>query len=156
MQPVRDDSNGRDAAILGARIGDWKEIPFWFAEPVVERRVRACHDRASLGLQRPVAGVRTTRWWKGRQKVRQKSWSPQQDCLRHTTVHWQPTAFPRYRNGTWTGSVGPQAKPHINPARTFVYEFVLKESGHFMYTRTPTRNVAEWPWDDGSFIVPSA
>lgn len=46
----------------------------------------------------------------------------------HTTVHWHGMPLPNGMDG-----VGGLTQPHIKPGQTFVYEFVLKRSGTFMY-----------------------
>ena len=46
----------------------------------------------------------------------------------HTTVHWHGMILPSGMDG-----VGGLSQPHIKPGKTFVYEFVLKHSGTFMY-----------------------
>ena len=46
----------------------------------------------------------------------------------HTTVHWHGMVVPSGMDG-----VGGLTQPHINPGKTFVYEFALKNSGTFMY-----------------------
>jgi FtsP/CotA-like multicopper oxidase with cupredoxin domain len=46
----------------------------------------------------------------------------------HTTVHWHGMLVPNGMDG-----VGGLTQPHINPGKTFVYEFLLKKSGTFMY-----------------------
>jgi hypothetical protein len=46
----------------------------------------------------------------------------------HTTVHWHGMLVPNGMDG-----VGGLTQPHIPPGKTFVYEFVLKKSGTFMY-----------------------
>ena len=46
----------------------------------------------------------------------------------HTTVHWHGMLLPNGMDG-----VGGLTQPHINPGKTFVYEFELKRSGTFMY-----------------------
>ncbi|AMN42044.1 multicopper oxidase family protein [Rhodoplanes sp. Z2-YC6860] len=46
----------------------------------------------------------------------------------HTTVHWHGMILPNGMDG-----VGGLTQPHIKPGKTFVYEFVLKRSGTFMY-----------------------
>ena len=46
----------------------------------------------------------------------------------HTTVHWHGVMLPNGMDG-----VGGLTQPHINPGKTFVYEFELKRSGTFMY-----------------------
>lgn len=46
----------------------------------------------------------------------------------HTTVHWHGFVLPNGMDG-----VGGLTQPHIKPGKTFVYEFVVKRSGTFMY-----------------------
>jgi len=46
----------------------------------------------------------------------------------HTTVHWHGMLVPNGMDG-----VGGVTQPHIEPGKTFVYEFELKGSGTFMY-----------------------
>jgi manganese oxidase len=46
----------------------------------------------------------------------------------HTTVHWHGMRLPNGMDG-----VGGVTQPHIDPGKTFVYEFQLKHSGSFMY-----------------------
>ncbi|MBI1203722.1 MAG: multicopper oxidase domain-containing protein [Rhodopseudomonas sp.] len=46
----------------------------------------------------------------------------------HTTVHWHGLLIPNGMDG-----VGGLTQPHIKPGKTFVYEFVMKKSGTFMY-----------------------
>jgi manganese oxidase len=46
----------------------------------------------------------------------------------HTTVHWHGMLVPNGMDG-----VGGLTQPHIKPGQTFVYEFVIKKSGTFMY-----------------------
>jgi manganese oxidase len=46
----------------------------------------------------------------------------------HTTVHWHGLVVPNGMDG-----VGGLTQPQIKPGKTFVYEFVLKQSGTFMY-----------------------
>ena len=46
----------------------------------------------------------------------------------HTTVHWHGMLVPNGMDG-----VGGLTQPHIDPGKTFVYEFDLKRSGSFMY-----------------------
>src|ERR1700729_1966626 len=46
----------------------------------------------------------------------------------HTTVHWHGMLVPNGMDG-----VGGVTQPHIEPGKTFVYEFQLKASGTFMY-----------------------
>ncbi|NNM63542.1 MAG: copper oxidase [Burkholderiales bacterium] len=46
----------------------------------------------------------------------------------HTTVHWHGIILPNGMDG-----VGGLTQPPIKPGQTFVYEFVLRKSGTFMY-----------------------
>ena len=46
----------------------------------------------------------------------------------HTSVHWHGMLVPNGMDG-----VGGLTQPHIPVGKTFVYEFVLKKSGTFMY-----------------------
>ena len=46
----------------------------------------------------------------------------------HTTIHWHGILLPNGMDG-----VGGLTQPHIQPGRTFVYEFEMKKSGTFMY-----------------------
>jgi manganese oxidase len=46
----------------------------------------------------------------------------------HTSVHWHGMLVPNGMDG-----VGGLTQPHIDPGKTFVYEFALKKSGTFMY-----------------------
>jgi FtsP/CotA-like multicopper oxidase with cupredoxin domain len=46
----------------------------------------------------------------------------------HTTVHWHGMLLPSGMDG-----VGGLTQPHIQPGKTFAYEFQLKKSGTFMY-----------------------
>jgi manganese oxidase len=46
----------------------------------------------------------------------------------HTTVHWHGMRLPNGMDG-----VGGLTQPHIEPGKTFVYEFVIQGSGTFMY-----------------------
>src|SRR6202049_933501 len=46
----------------------------------------------------------------------------------HTTVHWHGMLVPNGMDG-----VGGLTQPHINPGKSFVYEFAVNRSGTFMY-----------------------
>ncbi|OJX76876.1 MAG: copper oxidase [Mesorhizobium sp. 65-26] len=46
----------------------------------------------------------------------------------HTTIHWHGMILPSGMDG-----VGGLTQPHIQPGKTFVYEFDLVKSGTFMY-----------------------
>ncbi len=101
--------------------GDWKEFHL-VAEPV----------------QRELAPGMTARLW----GYNGQSPGPTIECVEgdkvrifvtnklpeHTTVHWHGILLPNGMDG-----VGGLTQPHIKPGQTFVYEFVLKRSGTFMY-----------------------
>jgi manganese oxidase len=46
----------------------------------------------------------------------------------HTTMHWHGQRLPNGMDG-----VGGLTQPHIQPGKTFVYEFVARHAGTFMY-----------------------
>jgi len=46
----------------------------------------------------------------------------------HTTIHWHGQRLPNGMDG-----VGGLTQPHIKPGKTFVYEFVARRPGTFMY-----------------------
>ena len=46
----------------------------------------------------------------------------------HTTIHWHGILLPNGMDG-----VGGLTQPHIQPGKTFVYEFQMPKSGTFMY-----------------------
>jgi FtsP/CotA-like multicopper oxidase with cupredoxin domain len=46
----------------------------------------------------------------------------------HTTIHWHGVLLPNGMDG-----VGGLNQPHIQPGKTYVYEFEMKKSGTFMY-----------------------
>ena len=46
----------------------------------------------------------------------------------HTTIHWHGIILPNGMDG-----VGGLTQPHIQPGKTFVYEFRMPKSGTFMY-----------------------
>ncbi|MCA3132946.1 MAG: multicopper oxidase family protein [Betaproteobacteria bacterium] len=46
----------------------------------------------------------------------------------HTTIHWHGLLLPNGMDG-----VGGLTQPQIQPGKTFVYEFVMRKSGTFMY-----------------------
>jgi FtsP/CotA-like multicopper oxidase with cupredoxin domain len=48
--------------------------------------------------------------------------------LEHTTIHWHGILLPSGMDG-----VGGLSQPQIQPGETFVYEFLLRKSGTFMY-----------------------
>ena len=101
--------------------GDWKEFHL-VAEPVV--RELAPGMTANLwgyNGQSPGPTIEAVEGDKVRIFVTNK-------LPEHTTVHWHGMLVPNGMDG-----VGGLSQPHIKPGKTFVYEFVLKSSGTFMY-----------------------
>ena len=101
--------------------GDWKEFHL-VAEPVV--REIAPGMKAHLwgyNGQSPGPTIEAVEGDKVRIFVTNK-------LPEHTTVHWHGMLVPNGMDG-----VGGLTQPHINPGKTFVYEFALKKSGTFMY-----------------------
>jgi FtsP/CotA-like multicopper oxidase with cupredoxin domain len=66
----------------------------------------------------------------------------------HTTVHWHGMLLPNGMDG-----VGGLTQPHIKPGQTFVYEFVLKKSGTFMYHPHADEMVQMAMGMMGSFVI---
>jgi FtsP/CotA-like multicopper oxidase with cupredoxin domain len=66
----------------------------------------------------------------------------------HTTIHWHGMLVPNGMDG-----VGGLTQPHIKPGKTFVYEFVLKKSGTFMYHPHADEMVQMAMGMMGSFVV---
>jgi FtsP/CotA-like multicopper oxidase with cupredoxin domain len=101
--------------------GDWKEFHL-VAEPVV--REFAPGMQAYLwgyNGQSPGPTIEAVEGDKVRIFVTNK-------LPEHTTVHWHGMLVPNGMDG-----VGGLTQPHIDPDKTFVYEFELKRSGSFMY-----------------------
>ena len=101
--------------------GDWKEFHL-VAEPVV--REFAPGMKANLwgyNGQAPGPTIEAVEGDKVRIFVTNK-------LPEHTTVHWHGMLLPNGMDG-----VGGVTQPHIEPGKTFVYEFELKTSGTFMY-----------------------
>jgi manganese oxidase len=101
--------------------GDWKEFHL-VAEPVV----REFSEGMKVHLwgyngQAPGPTIEAVEGDKVRIFVTNK-------LPEHTTVHWHGMILPNGMDG-----VGGLTQPHINPGKTFVYEFALKKSGTFMY-----------------------
>ena len=101
--------------------GDWKEFHL-VAEPVVREFA---------------PGMKVNLWGYNGQTPGPTIEAVEGDKLRifvtnklpeHTTVHWHGMLLPNGMDG-----VGGLTQPHIPPGKTFVYEFVLKNSGTFMY-----------------------
>ncbi|MBY0611224.1 MAG: copper oxidase [Beijerinckiaceae bacterium] len=101
--------------------GDWKEFHL-VAEPVV--REIAPGMKANLwgyNGQSPGPTIEAVEGDKVRIFVTNK-------LPEHTTVHWHGMVLPNGMDG-----VGGLTQPQIKPGKTFVYEFLLKKSGTFMY-----------------------
>jgi FtsP/CotA-like multicopper oxidase with cupredoxin domain len=130
MQPPLVPTNGQDyqpvVTLNGWTLpwrmnGDWKEFHL-VAEPVV----------------REIApGMKANLWGYNGQTPGPTIEAVEDDKIRifvtnklpeKTTVHWHGMLLPNGMDG-----VGGLTQPHIPPGKTFVYEFVLKDSGTFMY-----------------------
>jgi hypothetical protein len=121
--------------------GDWKEFHL-VAEPVV--REMAPGMKAHLwgyNGQSPGPTIEAVEGDKVRIFVTNK-------LPEHTTVHWHGMLLPNGMDG-----VGGLTQPHINPGKTFVYEFVLRKSGTFMYHPHADEMVQMAMGMMGSFIV---
>ena len=101
--------------------GDWKEFHL-VAEPVVREIApgMVAHLWGYNG-QAPGPTIEAAEGDKVRIFVTNK-------LPEHTTIHWHGMRLPNGMDG-----VGGLTQPHIKPGKTFVYEFVLKDSGTFMY-----------------------
>jgi manganese oxidase len=66
----------------------------------------------------------------------------------HTTVHWHGLMLPNGMDG-----VGGLTQPHIEPGKTFVYEFTMTRSGTFMYHPHADEMVQMAMGMMGSFVV---
>jgi manganese oxidase len=121
--------------------GDWKEFHL-VAEPVV--REIAPGMKAHLwgyNGQSPGPTIEAVEGDKVRIFVTNK-------LPEHTTVHWHGMLLPNGMDG-----VGGLTQPHIKPGKTFVYEFVLKESGSFMYHPHADEMVQMAMGMMGSFVI---
>ncbi len=121
--------------------GDWKEFHL-VAEPVV--REIAPGMKAHLwgyNGQSPGPTIEAVEGDKVRIFVTNK-------LPEHTTVHWHGMLLPNGMDG-----VGGLTQPHIKPGQTFVYEFVLKKSGTFMYHPHADEMVQMAMGMMGSFVV---
>jgi len=101
--------------------GDWKEFHL-VAEPVV--RELAPGMKAHLwgyNGQSPGPTIECVEGDKVRIFVTNK-------LPEHTTIHWHGQLLPCGMDG-----VGGLTQPHIKPGKTFVYEWLIKKSGTFMY-----------------------
>lgn len=101
--------------------GDWKEFHL-VAEPVVREIApgMVAHLWGYNG-QSPGPTIEAVEGDKVRIFVTNK-------LPEHTTVHWHGQLLPCGMDG-----VGGLTQPHIQPGKTFVYEFQLRKSGTFMY-----------------------
>ncbi|HEY4407320.1 MAG TPA: copper oxidase, partial [Xanthobacteraceae bacterium] len=101
--------------------GDWKEYHL-VAEPVVREMAPGMQARLwGYNGQSPGPTIEAVEGDKVRIFVTNK-------LPEHTTVHWHGMSLPNGMDG-----VGGLTQPHIQPGKTFVYEFLLKRSGTFMY-----------------------
>jgi FtsP/CotA-like multicopper oxidase with cupredoxin domain len=101
--------------------GDWKEFHL-VAEPVVRELSPGMNAHLwGYNGQSPGPTIEAVEGDKVRIFVTNK-------LPEHTTVHWHGMLLPCGMDG-----VGGLTQPHIKPGKTFVYEFVLKKSGTFMY-----------------------
>src|SRR5205809_864882 len=121
--------------------GDWKEFHL-VAEPVV--REFAPGMKAHLwgyNGQAPGPTIEAVEGDKVRIFVTNR-------LPEHTTVHWHGMLVPNGMDG-----VGGVTQPHINPGKTFVYEFELKRSGSFMYHPHPDEMVQMAMGMMGMFVI---
>jgi FtsP/CotA-like multicopper oxidase with cupredoxin domain len=121
--------------------GDWKEYHL-VAEPVL--REMAPGMKAHLwgyNGQSPGPTIEAVEGDKVRIFVTNK-------LPEHTTVHWHGMSVPNGMDG-----VGGLTQPHIEPGKTFVYEFLLRRSGTFMYHPHADEMVQMAMGMMGSFIV---
>jgi FtsP/CotA-like multicopper oxidase with cupredoxin domain len=121
--------------------GDWKEFHL-VAEPVV--RELAPGMKAHLwgyNGQSPGPTIEAVEGDKVRIFVTNK-------LPEHTTVHWHGMIVPSGMDG-----VGGLTQPHIDPGKTFAYEFELKASGSFMYHPHSDEMVQMAMGMMGSFVV---
>jgi manganese oxidase len=101
--------------------GDWKEFHL-VAEPVVREMAPGMNAHLwGYNGQSPGPTIECVEGDKVRIFVTNR-------LPEHTTVHWHGMVVPNGMDG-----VGGLTQPHIDPGKTFVYEFGLKNSGTFMY-----------------------
>jgi manganese oxidase len=101
--------------------GDWKEFHL-LAEPVVREMAQGMKAHLwGYNGQSPGPTIECVEGDKLRIFVTNK-------LPEHTTVHWHGLIVPNGMDG-----VGGLTQPQIKPGQTFVYEFVMKQSGTFMY-----------------------
>ena len=101
--------------------GDWKEFHL-VAEPVV-REIAPGMNAHLWGYngQSPGPTIEAVEGDKVRIFVTNK-------LPEHTTIHWHGQRVPNGMDG-----VGGLTQPQIKPGQTYVYEFLLRRSGTFMY-----------------------
>ena len=117
--------------------GEWKEFHL-VAEPVV--REMAPGMKANLwgyNGQSPGPTIEAVEGDKVRIFVTNK-------LPEHTTVHWHGMLLPNGMDG-----VGGLTQPHIEPGKTFVYEFVLKQQRHLHVPPARRRDGADGDGHDG-------
>jgi len=121
--------------------GDWKEFHL-VAEPVVREFApgMVVHLWGYNG-QSPGPTIEAVEGDKVRIFVTNK-------LPEHTTIHWHGMLVPNGMDG-----VGGMVQPHIKPGKTFVYEFVMKTSGTFMYHPHADEMVQMAMGMMGTFIV---
>ena len=101
--------------------GDWKEFHL-VAEPVVREMAPGMNAHLwGYNGQSPGPTIECVEGDKVRIFVTNR-------LPEHTTVHWHGMLLPNGMDG-----VGGLTQPHIDPGKTFVYEFELRKSGTFMY-----------------------
>jgi manganese oxidase len=101
--------------------GDWKEFHL-VAEPVIREFAPGMNVHLwGYNGQSPGPTIEAVEGDKVRIFITNK-------LPEHTTVHWHGMHVPNGMDG-----VGGVTQPHIDPGKTFVYEFELKRSGSFMY-----------------------
>ena len=101
--------------------GDWKEFHL-VAEPVVREMAPGMNAHLwGYNGQSPGPTIECVEGDKVRIFVTNR-------LPEHTTVHWHGLLLPNGMDG-----VGGLTQPHIDPGKTFVYEFEIKKSGTFMY-----------------------
>jgi manganese oxidase len=121
--------------------GDWKEFHL-VAEPVVREFAPGMKARLwGYNGQSPGPTIEAVEGDRVRIFVTNK-------LPEHTTVHWHGMIVPSGMDG-----VGGLNQPHIEPGKTFVYEFELKASGSFMYHPHSDEMVQMAMGMMGSFVV---
>jgi FtsP/CotA-like multicopper oxidase with cupredoxin domain len=121
--------------------GDWKEFHL-VAEPVEREMAPGMVARLwGYNGQSPGPTIECVEGDKVRIFVTNK-------LPEHTTVHWHGIILPNGMDG-----VGGLTQPQIKPGQTFVYEFVLKQSGTFMYHPHADEMVQMAMGMMGSFVI---